>query len=77
MSNLKVYLPTVDGSNYSLQDEGDSCKDAIHTLFTDDFAAPPRSMIIQVKTASGKIVKVVIPYDDYEQASVKIDDVEV
>lgn len=77
MSSLKVYLPAVDGSAYILQDEQDSCKEAIHTLFTDDFAAPPRSMVIQVTTASGKVVKVLIPYEESEQATVKIDDVEV
>ena len=77
MSNLKIYLPAVDGSAYVLQDENDSCKEAIHTLFTDDFAAPPRSMIIQITTQSGKIVKVLIPYDENELASVKIDDVDV
>lgn len=77
MSNLKVYLPAVDGSVYILQDEQDSCKEAIHTLFTDDFAAPPRSMVVQVTTASGKVVRVLIPYEESEQASVKIDDVEI
>lgn len=79
MSNLKVYLPAVDGSAYILQDEQDSCKEAIHTLFTDDFdfAAPPRSMVIQVTTGSGKVAKVLIPYEESKRATVKIDDVEV
>ncbi len=77
MSNLKIYLPAVDGTAYVLQDETDNCKEAIHTLFTDDFAAPPRSMIIQITTKSGKIVKVLIPYDESEQASIKIDDIDV
>lgn len=77
MSNLKIYLPAVDGSAYVLQDENDSCKEAIHTLFTDDFAAPPKNMIIQITAKSGKIVKVLIPYDDHEQASIKIDDIDV
>lgn len=77
MSNLKIYLPAVDGSAYVLQDENDSCKEAIHTLFTDDFGAPPRSMVIQIRAKSGKIVKVLIPYDDNEQASVKIDDIDI
>ena len=77
MSNLKIYLPAVDGSAYFLQEEDDSCKDAIHMLFTDDFAAPPTRMVIEVATESGKNVKVNIPYDANGQVSVQIDDVEV
>ena len=77
MSNLKVYLPAVDGSEYILQDEQNSCKEAIHMLFTDDFAARPQCMVIQVTTVSGKVVKVIIPYEKSEWATVNIDDLEV
>lgn len=74
MSNLDVYLPAVDGSAYWLHERGESCKNAIHTLFSDDFAAPPRHMIIQIETESGKTVKVFIPYDNNMKASVQIND---
>lgn len=73
MSNLQVYLPAVDGSEYPLHEKGESCKNAIHTLFTDDFAAPPTRMVIEVTTDSGKVVTVNIPYDHTSKASVKID----
>ena len=54
MSNLKIYLPAVDGTAYVLQDETNNCKEAIHTLFTDDFAAPPRSMKFKLQLNLGK-----------------------
>ncbi|MCG7972052.1 MAG: hypothetical protein JBO36_15490 [Candidatus Thiodiazotropha taylori] len=73
MSNIEVTLPAVDGSLYSPHEFGESCKLAIHTLFTDDFAAPPSRMVIEVKTNSGKSVKVSIPYDHTGRASVTID----
>lgn len=73
MSNLEVYLPSVDGSEYSLHEFDESCKNAIHTLFSDDFAAPPIYMEIKVKTESGKIVEIKIPYSHSELATAYID----
>lgn len=77
MSNIEVTLPAVDGSLYCPHEFGESCKLAIHTLYSDDFAAPPRNMIIEIKTKSGKTVKVFIPYDHEGHATVKIDGIEI
>ena len=77
MSNLEVYLPTVDGSEYSIHEFGESCKNAIHTLFSDDFAAPPIYMCVKVKTNTGKIVEIKIPYSHTETVSVYIDNKEI
>lgn len=73
MSNIEIRLPAVDGSLCCPHEFGESCKLAIHTLCSDDFAAPPRQMIVEVKTVSGKSVKVQIPYDHNALASVSID----
>lgn len=72
MSNLKVSIPCVDNSLDEFLNEDDSCKEVIHNLYTDDFAAPPVRMVIQVATTSGKTVKLVIPYDINGTASVFI-----
>lgn len=77
MSNLSVELPAVDGSLYDLHVFGEPCKYAIQTLFGDDFAAPPKSMNITVKTESGKSVIVKIPYDLTEKAKVYINDEQI
>lgn len=73
MSNIDVYLPAVDGSAYWPVAKGDSCKEAVHVLFTDDFAAPPHRLVIKVTTETGKVVEVSIPYDDNGKAAVRID----
>ena len=73
MSNIEVSLPTVDGGALFPHEFGESCKLAIHTLYSDDFAAPPKFMQIEIKTDSGKTVKVFIPYDHTSKASVTID----
>lgn len=73
MSNIEISLPLVDGGYYELHTYGESCKLAVQTLFTDDCSPPPRHMVIEVKTESGKTVQVYIPYDHKYLASVKID----
>lgn len=73
MSNIEVYVPAADGSAYFLHEKGESCKNAIHTLFSDDFAAPPTRMVIEITTETGKIVQVNIPYNDFSKASVHVD----
>ncbi|EIU6916007.1 hypothetical protein ABR147_002341 [Pseudomonas aeruginosa] len=73
MSNVEVYLPAVDGSAYWPVSKDDSCKEAVHVLFTDDFAAPPHRLVIEVITESGKKVEVSIPYSDTGKATVRVD----
>jgi hypothetical protein len=73
MSNIEVTLPAVDESVYCPHEFGESCKLAIHTLVSDDFAAPPKHMLIEVKTDSGKSVKIFVPYDHDISATVTID----
>ncbi|MER1966086.1 hypothetical protein [Castellaniella sp. GW247-6E4] len=73
MSNLEVYAPAVDNKLYSLHELGESCKLAVHTLFSDDFAAPPRVLIIKVHTKAGKQVEIGIPYDHDDLAWARID----
>lgn len=74
MSNIEVYVPAADGSAYWIHEKGESCKNAIHTLFTDDFAAPPTQMVVEITTDSGKVVRVSIPYSHTGKAIVRIDD---
>lgn len=73
MSNIEVRLPLVDGSLYDLHTYGESCRLAVETLFTNDCSPPPRHMVIEVKTKSGKKVQVYIPYDHESLSTVRID----
>ncbi|MBV6753013.1 hypothetical protein KV580_22070 [Pseudomonas chlororaphis] len=73
MSNLDVYLPAVDGSAYWPVSKGDSGKEAIEAIFSDDWAAPPTRLVVKVTTDTGKVVEVSIPYDDTGNTTVRID----
>ena len=53
-------------------EKGETSKRAVQVLYTDDFGVPPRSLNIEITTDSGKIVNIVIPYDN-SQTIVMID----
>lgn len=75
MSNFKIDAPLVNGSSFPLHESGDSCASLVVTLLGDDLRPPPRSVIIEVITASGKTVNITIPNDTNSVVNVKIDDV--
>uniref|UniRef100_UPI0040566881 hypothetical protein n=1 Tax=Candidatus Electrothrix sp. TaxID=2170559 RepID=UPI0040566881 len=77
MSNLEVVVPFADGSACYLHEKGEPLKYAVETLFTDDFGAPPKGIILAVETESGKKIKVKIPYSIDEKATVFINEKEV
>jgi hypothetical protein len=72
MSNITAYLPLKNGGLLDLIDNGHTSKEAVHILYTDDIGVPPHSLNIEITTDSGKVVKVVIPYDN-TKAIVMID----
>ena len=61
MRNLIIKLPLVDGGELPL--DFDNGKELIERLCGDDFAAPPRSLYIEVKTKDNRIVIINVPYD--------------
>lgn len=54
-------------------DETTPTIDVVQIIAGDDYAAPPRSLTIEVKTESGKTVKVIIPYERKGKAIVLVD----
>ena len=73
MSNIEIDAPLVNGDLMPYHEKGESCRLAVETLIGDDFGAPPRSLNILVHTESGKVVKLVIPYDHTALARVFVD----
>jgi len=73
MSNVSIYVPLVDGSQFPIVDEGGTCKNIIHQLVSDDINPPPLRLVIEILTSSGKIVKMLIPYSTTDNAVVTID----
>lgn len=73
MKNFKLSLSLVDGSLLDVYHGVISGKTVIHELITDDFSPPPIRMCMQVRTDSGKIISINIPYNDASDATVMID----
>ena len=73
MSNIEIDAPLVDGGLMSYHEKGESCRLAVERLIGDDFGAPPRSLNFTIATASGKVVKLIIPYSHDDQAVVTVD----
>ena len=72
MSNLEITAPLVNGDLMPYHDKGESCRSAVEMLVGDDFEAPPRSLNFTVTTASGRTVKLILPYS-HEKAIVMVD----
>jgi len=71
MKNLKMSLPLVNGGLLPL--DFDTGKQLIQELISDDFAAPPRSLVIECTTVDKKTVTISIPYSDKDEVRVSID----
>ena len=71
MKNLRVYMPLVNDEQ--LQLEHDNGRELIQRFAGDGFAASPRSLVFEAKTADGRTVRLVIPYSDSDPARVLIE----
>lgn len=68
MKNLKIYLSLVDGSILPM--DFSTGRELIHEMVSDDFGAPPKSLIFEISTKEGKIIKIAIPYSDDDTVSI-------
>lgn len=71
MENLKIRAHLVDDSIIDF--DFDTGRELINTLFSDDWAAPPRSISFEATSESGKIVSINIPYGDDNTVFISID----
>jgi hypothetical protein len=73
MSNISIEASLVDGSAMTYVAQGDSCAEAAEIITGDDLRPPARHVVIEVRTETGKTVRVVIPNDVRSNAIVQID----
>jgi len=73
MSNISIEAPLVDGSLMPYISKDDSCLQAVELIVGDDLRPPPRHVIIEILTASGKTVRVIVPNSGTDTAIVTID----
>jgi hypothetical protein len=63
MKNLRVFAPLVNGEQMELTD-CDTGQQVIGTLFSHDWTAPPKSVVIEATANDGRVVRLVIQNDD-------------
>lgn len=68
MRNLDIFLPLVNGERLPLNYRNG--RELIHEMVSDDFDAPPHSLCLEATTDDGKTVRITIPYNDSDKASV-------
>ncbi|WP_267690940.1 hypothetical protein [Massilia antarctica] len=66
MGNVLIYAPLVNSSQATLFTADDSSEKIVESFFGDDTGARIRHVVIEITTASGKEVRVVIPNDHLE-----------
>jgi hypothetical protein len=71
MKNLRLSVSMVDGSLLPLDYENG--RELIEGLFSDDWGAPPKHLRIEADTGDGQTVRIVIPYSDSAEATVRIE----
>nr|WP_315249252.1 hypothetical protein [uncultured Duganella sp.] len=72
MSNVSIAAPLANSDEATYIVQGESCASAVEFICGDDTAPPVRHVVIEVKTESGKTVRVVIP-NSQQDAVVYID----
>ncbi|RLD05027.1 MAG: hypothetical protein DRI65_09615 [Chloroflexota bacterium] len=72
MKNLKITLPLTNSGEiiFLSPDETTSGVELVHQLTDAAFDVDPISLCIEVKTASGNVVCIHVPYDEDSDAAV-------
>lgn len=70
MSNIEIAVPLFNDGCVQYHKKGESCRKAVKTLVGDKFAGQPRCLTLMIHTRSGRLVDVVIPFDDQAVAEV-------
>ena len=72
MNNLKMYLPLTNGSQIDGLHYLESGSETIDNLMNTTFGVSPKSLCLEVTTASGKTVCLTIPYNNDGNAVVTV-----
>lgn len=73
MRNLRITVPTVDGSARDF--DAPTGRDLIHMLLADDWAAPPKCMVVEATTEDRRLVRITIPYDNRDTVRATVKDI--
>ncbi|PYR30479.1 MAG: hypothetical protein DMF92_08560 [Acidobacteria bacterium] len=71
VKNLRIYAPLVNGEQFELAD----CvtgRDLVRGAFQNNWTAPPQALVIEASDKEGRVIRIVIPYDDSETARITV-----
>ena len=71
MKNLRIFAPLLSGDQLEFGD-CPTGRDLIRGVFHDDWASPPKALVIEATDKDGRIVRIVIPNDNSEMARITI-----
>ena len=73
MKNFRVFAPLVTGEQMELHD-CDTGADVISHLFSHNWGAPPRSVVLEALAKDGRVVRLIIPNDGSDAVRVTIEE---
>jgi len=71
VKNLRIFAPLVNGEQFELAD----CltgRDLVKGVFQSNWTAPPQALVIEASDKDGRVIRIVIPYDDSETALITV-----
>ena len=71
VKNLRIFAPLVNGEQFELAD----CltgRDLVKGVFQNNWTAPPQALVIEASDKEGRVIRIVIPYDDSETARITV-----
>jgi len=73
VKNFRVYAPLTTGDQMELKD-CETGRQLISALFSHQWSAPPRSIVIESTAKDGRVVRIVIANDDSDVVKVLIEE---
>jgi hypothetical protein len=73
VKNFRVFAPLVTGDQMELHD-CDTGQQVIAQLFSHEWGAPPRSIVLEAIAKDGRIVRIIVPNDGSDAVKVAIED---
>jgi hypothetical protein len=71
VKNLRIFAPLINGEQFELAD----CltgRDLVKGVFQNNWTAPPQALVIEASDKEGRVIRIVIPYDDSETARITV-----
>jgi len=76
VKNIRIFAPLTNGEQLELKD-CPTGRDLVRGLLGERWTSPPKALVIEATDKDGRVVRIVVPYDDSETARVVVSASEV